>query len=89
MAQVAEIVTDLQARRAPEQGPLAVYHRAFLQFPGGPEVSIDDLAAEAAAAAAQGFDEFIVDANFWDGIDGVDAWTGLPDRLEPLLDAVA
>ena len=88
VAQVAETVADLEARRSPEQGPLAVYHRSFLQFPGGPEVSIDELAAEAEAAAAHGFDELIVDANFWEGIDDVDAWAGLPDLLVPLLDAV-
>ncbi len=86
---VADMVASMNDRRSPDQGPLSVYHRAFLQGPGGPPLGVDAVVAEAAAAARHGFDQVIVDANFADEIDSPDAWVALPDRLQPVLEAVA
>ena len=47
---------------------------------GNTEVGLR-LAAELAAARAHGFEELIVEANFWDGIEAPDDWERLPDLL--------
>jgi probable F420-dependent oxidoreductase len=86
---VAEMVATMNAQRRAEQGPLAVYHRSFLQPPGGPPLGIDAVLDEVGRATEQGFDQVIVDASFWDEITSPDAWAELPERLAPLLEATA
>ncbi len=50
-------------------------------------LSVDELCAQVADAAAAGVDAVSVDANFDPGIESVDDWLAVPDRLAPLLDA--
>jgi probable F420-dependent oxidoreductase len=50
-------------------------------------LSVDELCAEVAAAAAAGVDAVSVDANFDPAIGSVDDWLAVPDRLAPLLEA--
>lgn len=91
VAKVAEIVAGLNARRAPDQAPLEVWHRSFLAFPTSrpdrPDPGIDGVVAEVVAARNAGFTEVIVEPNFWDEIRSPGDWLKVPDRLVPLLDA--
>ncbi len=90
VSMVAEKVSELNARRHPDQAPLEVYHRAFAQRPVGPPPEgdpVDALLDEARAAHRHGFTEFIVEHNFFGEITSGDAWRNVPDRFAPLLDA--
>ena len=86
---VAEIVERLNARRAAlAKAPLSVWHRSFIAFPARPaagQPGIDGVAADLAAARTAGFDEVIVECNFWDEMDSPEAWAAVPDRLAVLL----
>jgi len=46
---------------------------------------IDGLRTDLEVAREAGFDEFIVECNFWDAIDSPQAWADVPDRLATLL----
>ncbi len=91
VADVAETVAELNARRPLGRGPLSVYHRAFAVRPN--QLAADDdpvarLSGQAAEAAQAGFEEFIVECNFDPGIESSADWEAVPDRYRPLLDAV-
>ena len=47
--------------------------------------SIDGVKADIAVARTKGFDQVIVECNFWDEMDSPDAWAEAPDRLAGLL----
>lgn len=89
--QVAAALPGIQELRDPDLPPLSVHHRVFTGFPGGrpghPTPGVDGVTREVGAARAAGFDEVIIDANFWDEIRGPDDWAGLADRLRPALEA--
>ena len=86
---VAKTAADLNRQRG-ELAPLRVFYRTFVQFLGPPEpfdVTIERLRDEAVAASAAGFDEVILEHNFWDGITGPDDWLAVPERFLPVLEA--
>jgi len=87
--QVAErIATMNQVRAEIGRTPLSVWHRSFVSFPMRPERAqpgIDGLRADLEVAREAGFDEFIVECNFWEAIDSTQAWADVPDRLATLL----
>lgn len=81
---------EMNERRSAEQQPLTMHHRAFAQFPFAPTPEGDvvgRLAGEAAEAAGHGYDDFIIEHNFWSGITSAEAWLEVPDRFLPVLDA--
>jgi probable F420-dependent oxidoreductase len=85
-----KILDDMNARRVDGQAPLTMHHRAFAQFPLAPTPAgdvVERLAAEAAEAAAHGYDDFIVEHNFWSGIADPDAWVDVPELFSPVLAA--
>jgi probable F420-dependent oxidoreductase len=89
---VAAIVADLDARRPDHLPPLTVHHRAFAQFPHGPAADggvVERLAAEAEAAAGAGFDDFIIEHNFWAGVADPAGWLDVPERFAPVVAAAA
>jgi hypothetical protein len=68
--------------------PLTIHHRVFAQFPHAPTPEgdvVERLATEVAAAAAAGFDDVIVDHNFWSGIADPTAWVDVPERFASLV----
>jgi probable F420-dependent oxidoreductase len=92
VSRVKEIVDDLDARRPDGMAPLTVHHRAFAQFPLAPTPAgdpVERLASEAADAARHGFDDFIIEHNFWEGVADPAGWLHVPARFAPVLDAVA
>jgi len=88
--QIAETVAEMNAQRTEYQSPLEVYYRVFAQAPhhsaSRPD-SIDKMVAATAQAAEAGFEEVILEANFWDEIDSPEAWADLPRKCLPVLDA--
>jgi probable F420-dependent oxidoreductase len=87
---VAAAVAAMDAGRPADMAPLDVYHRAFAQFPRQPtplDDPVERLAAEAAAAAAAGFTEFVLEHNFWSGIERPADWLEVPERFLPVVAA--
>lgn len=86
---VAERVATMNSQRSKiGRSPLSVWQRSFISFPMRPERAqpgLDGLRADLEASRSAGFDEFIVECNFWEAIDSPNAWADLPDRLAPLL----
>jgi probable F420-dependent oxidoreductase len=88
VGRVKAIVDDLNARRPDTLAPLTVHHRAFAQFPLAPTPDgdvVQRLAAEAAEAREAGFEDFIVEHNFWSGVEDADAWLDVPRRFAPVV----
>ena len=86
------ILDDLNARRPLGMAPLTMHHLAFVQHPNAkalPGDPVDRLAAEASAAAAHRFDDFIIDHAFWEGVADPAAWLDVPQRFAPIVEAVA
>ena len=80
----------MNAERPSGREPLTMHHRAFAQFPFAPTPPgdvVERLAAEAAEAAALGFDEFILEHNFWGGIADPQRWVDVPAQFAPVLAA--
>lgn len=89
-AETKVIVDDLNSRRPAGMNPLTVHHRAFAQFPLAPTPAGDvvaRLAEESAEAAGYGFDDFILEHNFWDGVTDPKAWLDVPERFAPVVAA--
>ena len=90
---VADVVADLaemQAARDPGRAPLRVFHRTFVQFLGPPEpldATLDRLRTEVTDAAAAGFEEVILEHNFWDAITSPADWLAVPSQFATVLDA--
>jgi hypothetical protein len=86
---VGRMLAKLADLRDPGLAPIEVWHHLFTRMPGapGPDRTVEDLAAETAAAARAGFREVIVDASFSGRISCPEDWLRLPKELEPLLDA--
>lgn len=84
-AEITSIAHRIDSLRNPDQAPIEVYQRVFL------ESSVPDLnwappgivgvAAAVDAARAAGFASVIIDANFWREIRSRDDWIELPERL--------
>lgn len=88
--QAKSIVDDLNSRRPAGLSPLTVHHRAFAQFPLAPTPAGDvvaRLATEAAAAARAGFDDFVLEHNFWSGVADPEAWLDVPEQFLPVVEA--
>ena len=84
------IADDLNSRRPDAMAPLTIHHRAFAQFPHAPTPAGDvvaRLAEEAAAAAAHGFADFILEHNFWSGVTDPHAWLDVPEQFLPVVEA--
>ena len=81
---VASMATDMNARRRPDQTPLEIFYRAFVQRPLGRRPDDGDhlaaLVVEAEAAQAAGFAEVILEHNFWQGITSPQDWLSVPER---------
>ena len=88
--QVRQAVAVMDAERG-DRPPLSVHHRVFVQFPRGrpgeAEPGVDGVARDTARARDAGFDEVIVECNFWDAIDRPERWLEVPERLLPVLAA--
>jgi hypothetical protein len=87
---VAAGLAEMNASRGPGQAPLHVFFRTFVQFLGPPEpldVTLERLQVEAAGAAAEGFDEVILEHNFWHGIEKPDDWLRVPELFLPVVEA--
>lgn len=84
-------LAKLQAMRPSTLAPLRMCWNLFTHPPvvvaNLRPMTVDEMCAEVAAAAAAGVDAVSVDANFDPAIGSVDDWIALPDRLAPLLDA--
>lgn len=90
ISKVVSTVAELDAGRPAGMGPLAVYHRLFAQFPHAPTPSgdpVERLTAEAAAAAAAGLTEVVLEHNFWSGVANRAAWLDVPEQFAPVLEA--
>ncbi|WP_420452089.1 TIGR03619 family F420-dependent LLM class oxidoreductase [Ilumatobacter sp.] len=89
VAEVLEHLEAMDAERPEGRGPLRIFHRTFVQFLG-PTEPLDDvldrLRDEVRAARAAGFEEFIIEHNFWDGITSPDDWVEVPERFATLLE---
>lgn len=85
-------VAAMDAERG-DRPPLRVFHRVFVQFPRGrpgkAEPGVEGVTRDAARAREAGFDEVIVECNFWDELDAPARWLEVPDRLRPALDAAS
>ncbi|MGZ7086829.1 MAG: LLM class flavin-dependent oxidoreductase, partial [Ilumatobacteraceae bacterium] len=83
-------VDKLNAQRSADQAPLSVHHRIYLRSPV-PEVAelttIDEVVAEVIACREAGFDEVIIELNFWERVDSEAAWADAPSWLSPVLHA--
>lgn len=92
VAKVAAIVEGLNADRPDGLAPLTVHHRAFAQFPLAPTPEGDvvgRLTGEAAEASAAGFDDFVIEHNFWSGIADAAAWLDVPETFAPVVSAAS
>jgi probable F420-dependent oxidoreductase len=90
VATTKQIVDDLNARRPDGMRPLTVHHRSFAQFPRAstPEGDVvARIAAEASEAAAAGFDDFVIEHNFWDAITSPEMWVDVPEMFRPAVEA--
>lgn len=90
VAQAKATLDEMNADRPRDMAPLTIHHRAFAQFPSSPTPAgdiVERLAAEAAEAAIFGFEDFIVEHNFWSGITTADAWLDVPELFSPVLEA--
>lgn len=78
-------VDEMNEQRPDGMAPLDVYQRLFLERPGGEAdpPGIDGVIAAVERAREAQMDSVIIDANFWRGIDGPDAWLRLPGALAP------
>ncbi len=87
---VAELAAGMNAARPADRAPLTIHHRVFAQYPHAPSPEGDvvaRLADEVAVAAAHGFDDVIVEHNFWSGVADPAAWLEVPERFAPLVSA--
>ena len=91
LEQVVETAAALQEQRPAHLTPLQVYWRLFTQPPvrvaNLRPAGIDELVASVVQAREAGFAQVIVDTNFDPALDSPSAWSGLPARLAPLLEA--
>ena len=90
VASTAATLQAMNADRPAGKAPLTMHHRSFAQFPFAPTPEgdvVERLASEAADAAAQGFDDFILEHNFWSGISDPEAWLDVPEMFLPVLQA--
>jgi hypothetical protein len=90
VARSREIVDRLNADRPAGMAPLTVYHRAFAQFPLAPtpdQDPVERLAQEAADAREAGFEELVLEHNFWSGVADPAAWLDVPERFAPVVAA--
>ena len=90
---VADVVADLstmQTNRDPSRPPLRVFHRSFVQFLGAAEpidATLGRLRAEVTEACAAGFEEVILEHNFWDAIASPADWLAVPGQFVSVLEA--
>ena len=90
VADVAAALESMQADRPAGRAPLSVFFRTFVQFLGPPEpldATLDRLRTEVRDATAAGFDEVILEHNFWDGITSPDDWLAVPSQFASVLGA--
>ncbi len=90
VASTAATLQQMNADRPAGMAPLTMHHRSFAQFPFAPTPEgdvVERLASEAAEAATQGFDDFILEHNFWSGIADPQAWLDVPEMFLPVLEA--
>ena len=80
-----------EARARLHKPPLTIHGCAFAQSPYGDDAAnpagLSGLVEMIREAKTLGFDEMIVDCNFWSEIASPAAWAALPKRLQPVLDA--
>jgi probable F420-dependent oxidoreductase len=87
---VAETVAAMNAERPSELAPLRVFHRVFAQYPKAPTPEGDVVARlceEAAHAARHGFEEIVIEHNFWDGISSPADWLAVPGHFADVVTA--
>jgi probable F420-dependent oxidoreductase len=90
VVRVKDIVEDLNGRRPGGMEPLTVHYRTFAQFPNAPAADgdvVERLAAEAAEARDAGFDDVILEHNFWSGVEDPAAWLDVPEQFAPVVAA--
>lgn len=79
--------------RRPDQSPLTIHGCAFPQSPLGTDadapMGVEGVVDTVLEAERLGFDEMIIDCNFWSELRSPADWAEVPARLAPVLDAVA
>ena len=87
---VVRLADRMTAQRPEGMPPLSIHMRTFVQFlgPSEPiEETMSRLVQEAHDAAAAGFDDLILEHNFWDQVTSPDDWLSVPERFLPVLAA--
>jgi hypothetical protein len=80
------VVDGMNDHRPPHLAPLSIHHRLVAEVPIGrtPRAKsyvVSRIEAEVAEAAAYGFDEVILDHNFWGGSVEPKAWLDVPEMF--------
>jgi probable F420-dependent oxidoreductase len=89
VADVRAIARELSSRRTAADGSLPVWYRVFVQAPFAPAADVDAVMAATREAASAGFEEIIIDANFYEGVQRPDGWLATLDLLTPAVEAAA
>jgi probable F420-dependent oxidoreductase len=87
---VADSVAAMNSERPAGMAPLRVFHRVFAQYPKAPTPEGDVVARlcdEARSANDHGFEEIVIEHNFWDGIQTPDDWLTVPGRFADVVAA--
>ena len=90
VARAKATLDAMNADRPDGLPPLTMHHRVFAQYPHAPTPDgdvVSRLATEAADATAAGFDEIIIEHNFWSGIASPESWLDVPQQFLPVIAA--
>lgn len=82
-ADAAATVARMNAMRPQGHQPLTVWFRVFHQAPLGGPSSVEQVLEQVRSAAAQGFDEVLIDCNFNEQMTDPDRWLSVLDDLAP------
>jgi len=84
-------LAEMNQRRGPGQAPLKIYGCAFPQSPlasdTDPAPGVAGVVETVIEAREAGFDEIIIDCNFWTELRSSADWAAVPERMLPALAA--
>lgn len=88
----ADRLRAMNELRRPDQPPLTIHGCAFPESPLGTDaeapMGVPGVVETVLEAKRLGFDEMIIDCNFWSEVRSPAHWAEVPMRLRPVLDAV-